>query len=97
MDNALILAGTQADPVNGIAEIQSLSITDGATQIGGINAANANFTGTDGLVGIDAPNVVVGVFLFVGGHHPFGDRDAGASGERGFDAGGPLHHRWRSR
>ena len=72
VDNALILAGTQADPVNGIAEIQSLSITDGATQIGGVNAANANFTGTDGLVGIDAPVVVVGVFLFVGDITPSG-------------------------
>ena len=72
VDNSLILAGTLADPVNGIADVQSLTISDGATQIGGIGSANTNFTGTDGIIGIDAPDVVVGVFLFVGDITPMG-------------------------
>ena len=72
VDNSIILVGTLADPVNGIADVQSLTISDGATQIGGIGAANANFTGTDGIIGIDAPDVVVGVFLFVGDITPMG-------------------------
>ena len=72
VDNSLILVGTLADPVNGIADVQSLTISDGATQIGGIGAANANFTGTDGIIGIDASDVVVGLFLFVGDITPMG-------------------------
>ena len=58
--------------MNGVAEIQSLTINDGSTAIGGINAANANIIGSDGILGIEAPDVVVGVFLFVGDITPSG-------------------------
>ena len=73
VDVSLIQDDTLAGSVNGIAEIQSLSINDGSTEVGGINAANANFSGSDGIVGIDAPNVVVGALLYVGDISPAGN------------------------
>ena len=70
VDISLIRDNTLAGSVDGIAEIKSLTINDGSTEVGGINAANANFSGSDGIVGIDAPDVMVGVFLFVGNITP---------------------------
>ncbi len=66
VDGSLIKSDTFDDDVNGVAEIQSLTISDGSTAIGGINSANANFIGSAGVIGVDAPDVSVGVFLFVG-------------------------------
>ena len=72
VDVSLINENTFSGSVNGIAEINSLTISDGATAIGGISAANANFVGSDGIIGIDAPDLQVGVFVFVGDLTPSG-------------------------
>lgn len=72
VDVSLINSGTFGGAVSGIAEIRSLTISDSSTAIGGINAANANFIGDSGIIGIDAENVEVGVFLFVGDMTPSG-------------------------
>ena len=72
VDLSLIDDDTLSGEVNGIAEIASLTITDGSTMIGGINAADANFIGSSGTIGIDAPDVSVASFLFVGDITPSG-------------------------
>ena len=69
VDNALINATTLSDPVNGIADVSRVIVSPSngeSVQIGGINAANANFIGSAGIIGIDAEEATFGVFLFVG-------------------------------
>ena len=76
IDTALVRSDTFTSGSTGVAEIQSLTINDGSTSIGGINAANVNFVGFEGVIGIDAPNVSVEVFLFVGNLTPSGTAEA---------------------
>ena len=72
VDTAIIGANTFAGTVDGIADVQSISVVsfEGlTTMIAGINAANANFVGQPGLIqyiGISAPEVIVTDFLFIG-------------------------------
>ena len=75
VDNSLINATTLSDPVNGIADISRVIVSPsngGSVQIGGINAANANFIGNASVIGVDAEEATFGVFLFVGDITPSG-------------------------
>ncbi len=69
VDPSLINIQTLEIPVDGIADVKFLRINapEGMqATIGGINAANADFTGRFGFVGIDALNTNVNLFLFIG-------------------------------
>ena len=75
VDVALINNNTFTGDVDGIADIKSITVTGaggGAGNIGGINAANAVFTDMDGVIGIDAEDISVDSFLFVGDMSPSG-------------------------
>ena len=75
VDNALISAGTFSGAVNGVADIKLIRVVGeegGTLEIGGINAANANFVDTSGLVGIAAENIAVIHFLYIGDMTPSG-------------------------
>ena len=75
VDVALITQGTLEGEVDGIADVQAISIrgaNGGPAFIGGINAANANFSSGSGVIGIDAADVRVGDFLFIGDFTPSG-------------------------
>ena len=75
VDIALINDNTFTGDVDGIADIKSITVSGaggGAGNIGGINAANAVFTDSDGVIGIDAANISVDSFLFVGDMSPSG-------------------------
>ena len=66
IDAGLIKSDSFSGDVDGIADIRSITIAAPATEIGAINAANANFIASDGIIGIDAEDVEVGLFLFIG-------------------------------
>ena len=66
VDVSLIDRKSFSGRANGWADIRLISIKDGSTKIGGINAANVIFSGKEGSIGIDAPEVSVGLFAFVG-------------------------------
>ena len=74
VDNSLIAEETFGGSVNGLADVKRLSLKGGGTysEMGGINAANANFTAGTGFFGIDASNHRVRHFLFVGDITPSG-------------------------
>ena len=75
VDVALINSQTFSGDVNGIADIRLIRVDSEegeTTKIGGINAANANFIASEGIIGIDAPDVIVELFLFIGDITPSG-------------------------
>ena len=75
VDNALINEETFSGGADGIADIKSLTVGvggGGISMIGGINAANANFRDSSGMIGIDAETVRVNLFLYVGDLTPSG-------------------------
>ncbi len=75
VDNALINEETFSGGADGIADIRSLTVGaggGGVSTIGGINAANANFRGSSGMIGIAAETVRVNLFLYVGDMTPSG-------------------------
>ena len=65
VDLALIEDDTFAGAVDGIADIKAVVI-EGEASIGVINAANANFVGSSGEIGIDAAGTVVKRALSIG-------------------------------
>ena len=61
--------------VDGIADIRSITVNaadGGGGSIGGINAADANFAADSGVIGIEAEDILVQLFLFVGDMTPSG-------------------------
>ena len=82
VDVALINSQTLSGDLDGIADIRLIRVVSnegGSSSIGGINAANANFVGTEGVIGIDAPDSIVGTgspsfpgFCFIGDITPSG-------------------------
>ena len=69
IDVALINSQTFSGDVNGIADIRLIRVDSKGgetTKIGGINAASANFIASEGIIGIDALDVIVEMFLFIG-------------------------------
>ena len=65
VDLALIEDDTFAGAVDGIADIKAVVI-EGGGRIGAIDAANANFIGSSGEIGIDASGTVVKRALSIG-------------------------------
>ena len=65
VDLALIEADTFAGEVDGIADIKAVVI-EGEASIGVIDAANSNFVGSSGEIGIDAAGTVVKRALSIG-------------------------------
>ena len=75
IDVALINSQTFSGDVNGIADIRLIRVDSKGgetTKIGGINAASANFIASEGIIGIDALDVIVEMFLFIGDITPSG-------------------------
>ncbi len=75
VDVSLINSTTFSGDVDGIADIKLIKVekgTSGTTEIGGINAANANFTGSASVIGINAAEVIIRAFLFIGDIAPSG-------------------------
>ena len=75
VDLSLIKEDTFSGSVDGIADISGIvvSVPEGEMrEMGGINAANANFLGGDAAIGIFADRVVFRQFLFVGDITPSG-------------------------
>ena len=75
VDPSLIKEDTFSGSVDGIADVGGIviSVPEGETrEMGGINAANANFVGSDAAIGILADRVVFRQFLFVGDITPSG-------------------------
>ncbi len=80
VDVALISSTTLTGSVDGIADIKRIKIASEdapptpelRTKIGGINLANANFTASSGMFGLDAAEVAVSFFLFIGDVTPSG-------------------------
>ena len=71
VDLALIEDATFAGGVDGIADIKAVVI-EGEGKIGAINAANANFMGSSGTIGIDAAGIDVVRALSIGDIMPSG-------------------------
>ena len=65
VDLALVKDDTFAMPVNGMVDIRAISI-EGDGNIGAIDAANVNFVGSSGEIGIDARGTVVRRALSIG-------------------------------
>ena len=75
VDLALINSETFAGEADGIADIRSIRVNaagGGGGSIGGINAADANFAADSGVIGIEAEDISVQRFLFVGDMTPSG-------------------------
>ena len=81
VDTGLIQSDTLSGSVDGIADVGKISVAVNSqlsargakTRIGGINAANANFTDSERIVGIDAEEISVDLFLFLGDITPSGE------------------------
>lgn len=76
VDLTLINDDTFTGNVDGIADVKLLSVlgdAGGGSEIAGINAANANFIDSSGIIGIDAEDVAVTDFLFIGDLTPSDD------------------------
>ena len=71
MDLALIEDASFAGQVDGIAEIKVVVI-EGQGEIGAIDAANVNFTGSSGTIGINAAGIDVVRALSIGDITPSG-------------------------
>ena len=71
VDLALVKDDTFAIPVNGMADIRAISI-EGDGNIGAIDAANVNFVGSSGEIGIDAVGAVVRRMVLIGDITPGG-------------------------
>ena len=71
VDLALIENATFGGEVDGIAEIKAVVI-EGKGEIGAIDAANANFEGSSGTIGIDASGINVVWALSIGDITPSG-------------------------
>ena len=71
VDLALIEETTFSDEVDGIADIKAVVI-EGEGKIGAINAANANFMGSSGTIGINAAGIDVVRALSIGDITPSG-------------------------
>ena len=68
VDGSLIRSSTFSGTVDGVADVRSITVVDsgnGTTRMGGINAANANFTGTSGIIGIAAEGVRFSAWLYL--------------------------------
>ena len=75
VDVSLINSQTFSGDVDGIADVRLIRVVAPVGQqadIGGINAANARFEATSGDIGVDADDIRVGLFLFVGNIRPSG-------------------------
>lgn len=76
VDVSLINSQTFDGAVDGIADVRLIRVVapDGAfVNIGGINAANANFEALSGVIGLDAEDANIENFLFVGDIEPLGN------------------------
>ena len=68
VDGSLIRSTTFSGTVDGVADVRLITVVDsgsGTTRMGGINAANANFIGTSGVIGIAAEGVRFSAWLYL--------------------------------
>ena len=75
VDVSLINSQTFSGDVDGIADVRLIRVVAPVGQqadIGGINAANGKFAASSGVIGVDADDIRVGLFLFVGNLRPSG-------------------------